>query len=154
MDVGTWALPVAQCRALDTNGPSADAGALLGHNDHCCVSCRRPPYNSSSSSTLTPPAVLAIAVGTSLAADVEIGGVPVGPEPFEPPTIEPRAALKLWVAENFSPPAPWSMLGLAFLSGLPTNASGGTSDVPVRPVLLVGVAFTALVLTDGSDTTG
>jgi hypothetical protein len=98
--------------------------------------------------------VLAVAAGASLAADVEMGGAPVGPEPFEPPTIEPKAALKLWVAENFSPPAPWSMLGLAFFSGLPTNASGGTSDVPVRPVLVVGVAFTALALTDGSDATG
>lgn len=47
-------------------------------------------------------------------------------------TAVPRAALKLCVAENLSPSLPWSTLGRAFLSGLPTIAAARESKLACR----------------------
>lgn len=62
-------------------------------------------------------------------------------EPELPDTADSRAALKFWVAENFSAEKALSMLGRCLLSGLPIRASSGTLvprlDSPVAPMASV-----------------
>lgn len=65
--------------------------------------------------------------------------VEVVPGAEVPDTAASSAALKLWLAMYFSPPAlVWSMLGRAFFSGLPTIPSAGVSADTLSPIAACG----------------
>lgn len=73
---------------------------------------------------------------SSSSSTLGVDSVPEDPG-VAPAMTDPSAALKLCVAENFSPPVPWSMLGLAFFKGLPTAASPGVSALSADVVVFI-----------------